>query len=610
MKRRQVLQSAASSFVAALSVGAISNRAEAAALPASYAQGDIGSVIELRSTRPSVNGAKMTVRSYHSGLNVGGGDFIGYLSSGTDDGGTVFAGNGYHWRRVITDPNSLTIVDFGAKPDGKTDSAAAMKAMFAWSQANYPTIGIQLPGGKFFVSQVDMGTAELPFFRVAGGAVNFGYFPSTNLVSDGQKSPLFKVVARRAEISNLVFNGQTNVKTNYQGFFTNTCTGGQFFRGACLRFQYVGGASLSLLDTLDCKIDQFYANNCTNDIVRAGWSGRAAGVWDHSTAIELSNFNIQNCKSGKVFNLPRCTQSIMHNGWIEHCTNPGDISNGQWILDALSLEDCTNPLNARYSRLNQRQTNLQSGSSIDNSNTGTDPSRWLSAWEMGSTRIESFGSDLGGSLRYGHINSQYRLSNNVGTAEWFELGNFFTPTMGDNWEIELFGQTQYNAGSTNQPLTNLISGKTTGGKATIHLQRKGDNKAEATWFGEGSCPVLAVRIEPRSATDTKVFVKINNWTPTIIVLLKSNGKDRFLAGQCLRFDPVMEKGAPGSATENAPARFSLHNGQAGIGGNEEGDLLLATRLVAASSVDTSKAKGYIHVVINGETVAMPYFNIK
>ncbi|WP_413557043.1 amylovoran biosynthesis protein AmsF [Bdellovibrio sp. HCB209] len=611
MKRRQVLQSAASSFVAALSVGAISNRAEAAALPASYSQGDIGSVIELRSTRPSINGAKMTVRSYHSGLNVGGGDFIGYLSTGVDDGGTVFAGSGFHWRRVINDPNNLTIVDFGAKPDGVTDSAAAIKAMYEWSvAANLRQIGVQFPAGRFFVSKVDMGTAEIPFFRLAGASVNFGYFAATTLVSDGKVSPLFKVNARRAEISNMIFDGQINKFTNYQGFYHNTCKGGQFFRGSQLRFQNVGGASLSLVDTLDCKIDQFYANACINDIVRAQWSDQEAGAWDHSTAIELSNFNIQRCTAGKVFNIPRCSQSLISNGWIEHCDNPGDISNGQWIIDALSLEGCTKPLNARYSRLNMRQINLQSGSSIDNSDTGDNPKRWLSAWEMGSTRVESFGAIVDGSLKYGHINSSYKLSNNTGSAEWFQIGNFFTPTMGDSWEIELFGQTQYNAGGGSQALTNLIGGKTTGGKATISLQRKGNNKAEATWSAEGSSPVLAVRIEARTATDTKVYVKINNWTPMISILMKSNGKDRYEAGMCLRFDPVMAKEAPGDATENAPARFSLHNGQAGIGGNENGDLLMASRIVGADSVNTTKAKGYMSVIINGEQVAIPYFALK
>jgi amylovoran biosynthesis protein AmsF len=611
MKRRQVLQSAASSFVAALSIGAISNRAEAAALPASYAQGDIGSVIELRSTRPSINGAKMTVRSYHSGLNVGGGDFIGYLSSGVDDGGTVFAGSGFYWRRVVNDPNNLTIFDFGAKADGTTDAAAAIKAMYAWSKANnLVQIGVQFPAGTFFVSRVDMGTAEISFFRLAGASVNFGYFAATTIISDGKTSQVFKVNARRAELSNLIFKGQIDKFQNYQGFFDNSCEGGQFFRGSQLRFQNVGGASICLMDTLDCKIDQFYANACINDIIRATPSYREAGSWDHCTAVELSNFNVQQCTSGKVLNLPRCTQSIIHNGWIEHCKDPGDISNGQWILDALSLEGCTNPLNARYSRLNSRQINLQSGSSIDNTMTGTNPARWLSAWEMGSSRIESFGAVFEGSLKYNFLTSRFRINNDTGQAAWFELGNFFTPTMGDSWEIELFGQTQYGNGSDTQVLMNPISGKTTGGKAVIHMQHKTDKLAEATWSAEGNSPVLEVRVVPRTATDARVFVKIANWTPIVMVLMKTNGKDRYMAGQCVRFDAVMAAVEPPSSSQVAPQRFSLHNGKAGIGGNEDGDLLLATRLVAASSVDTSKAKGYIHVVINGETVAMPYFAIK
>ncbi|WP_413586824.1 amylovoran biosynthesis protein AmsF [Bdellovibrio sp. HCB274] len=611
MQRRQMLQSAANSLVTALSLATVSRVAEAAPLPANFSQGDIGSVIELRTTRPSVNGAKMTVRSYHSGLNVGGGDFIGYLASGTDDGGTVFAGSGFYWRRVINDPNNLTIFDFGAKADGTTDAAPAIKAMYAWSKANnLVQLGVQLPAGTFFVSRVDMGTAEIPFFRVAGASVNFGYFAATTIISDGKTSQVFKVNARRAELSNLIFKGQIDKFMNYQGFFDNICEGGQFFRGSQLRFQNVGGASLSLMDTLDCKIDQFYANACINDIVRARWSDREAGAWDHSTAVELSNFNVQKCTSGKVLNLPRCTQSIIHNGWIEHCKDPGDISNGQWIIDALSLEGCTNPLNARWSRLNSRQINLQSGSSIDNTMQGTNPSRWLSAWEMGSSRVESFGAAFDGSLKYNFLTSRFRLSNDTGQATWFQLGNFFTPNMGDSWEIELFGQTQYGNGSDTQVLMNPVSGKTTGGRAIIHMQHKTDKLAEASWSAEGNSPVLEVRIVQRSATDTRVFVKIANWTPVVMVLMKTNGKDRFMAGQCIRFDPVMTAENPPSNSPVAPQRFSVHNGKAGIGGNEQGDLLMASRVLTAAQVDTSKAKGYLSVVINGEQVAIPYFDVK
>jgi hypothetical protein len=218
-----------------------------------------------------------------------------------------------------------------------------------------------------------------------------------------------------------------------------------------------------------------------------------------------------------VLNLPRCSQSIIHNGWIEHSEFPGDISNGQWIIDALSIEDCKNPLIAHNSRLNMRQTNLQAGSWIDNSMEGE---RWLNIWEMGSTRVESYGVAIDGSLKYNYITSRFRLANNTNQETWFELGNFYSPTVGDSWEIEVFGQSQFNNGTANQPLMNVIDGKGTGGRAVIHLQRKTKN-AEASWSAEGSSPVVDVRFEPRSETDTKVFVKLAGWTPTTAILIKS-----------------------------------------------------------------------------------------
>ncbi|MRS17747.1 amylovoran biosynthesis protein AmsF [Enterobacteriaceae bacterium RIT692] len=568
--------------------------------------GEIPSVEELRKTRPLFAGAKIKLKSWHEGLEVGGGEFVGTFGDGKDDGGVNFSGNGFTWRRVVEDFNRLTLFDFGAIADGKTDTAPAIKAMYQWSIDASQQICVQFPAGTFFVSECDFGDEGRRFFRISGAMVNFGYFPATTLVSDGRSEFLFQVNARWTEISNLNFNGNTDKRPNKQGLFRNTCPGGQFFRGACLRFNQVGGVSLSLLDTLDCKIDQWYANACTGDVIKASWSGQKAGAWDHSTAIELSNFNAQHCKGGMVLNLPRCSQSIIHNGWIEHSDFPGDISNGQWIVDALSIEDCKNPLNARNSRLNMRQTNLQSGSWIDNSLEGE---RWLNIWEMGSTRVESYGVAIDGSLKYNYITSRFRLTNNSDQQTWFELGNFYSPTVGDSWEIEVFGQSQFNNGTANQPLMDVINGKGTGGRAVIHLQRK-KNKAEASWSAEGSSPVVDVRFEARSDTDTKVYVKLAGWTPTTAVLIKSTAKDRFLTGQCARVDAVMDKGAPGSGAQQAPQRFSLHNGKAGIGGNEQGDLLMASRALKPEQVDTREPKGFISVVINGEQVAMPYFTVK
>ena len=566
--------------------------------------GEIPSVEELRKTRPLFAGAK--IKLWHEGLEVGGGEFVGTYGDARDDDGVIFSGSGFYWRRVVEDFNRLTLFEFGAIADGKTDAAPAIKAMYQWSLDNSQPICVQFPAGKFFVTGCDFGEEEQRFFRISGAMVNFGYFPATTLVSDGRSDFVFKVKARWTEISNLNFNGQNDKRPNRQGLFSNTCPGGQFFRGACLRFNRVGGTSISLLDTLDCKIDQWYADTCTGDVIKAGWSGQKAGAWDHSTAIELSNFNAQRCTGGMVLNLPRCSQSIIHNGWIEHSEHPGDISNGQWIIDALSLEDCKNPLNARNSRLNMRQTNLQSGSWIDNSLQGE---RWLSIWEMGSTRVESYGVAIDGSLKYNYITSRFRLSNNTNQATWFELGNFYSPDVGDSWEIELFGQSQFSPGTDNAPMMEVTGGKQTGGRAVIQLQRK-TQKAEASWSAEGSSPVLEVRLVARSDTDTKVWVRLAGWTPATVVLIKSTAKDRFMTGRCARVDATMVKGTPGNGSQQAPQRFSLHNGKAGIGGNEQGDLLMASRELKPEQVDTRQPKGFVSVVINGEQVAMPYFALK
>ncbi|MBE5252416.1 phage tailspike protein [Mixta mediterraneensis] len=570
--------------------------------------GEIPSVEELRNTRPLFEGAKIKLKSWHAGFEVGGGEFVGSFQNAKDDGGVTFAGQGFHWRRVVEDYNRLTLFDFGAIADGKTDTAPAIKAMYQWSQQAGLQICVQFPAGTFFVTACNFGPDYMRFFRISGAMVNFGYFPATTLVSDGKSEFVFEVNTRWVEISNLIFNGNTDTHPNKQGLFRNICPGGQYFRGSCLRFSRVGGTALSLQDTLDCKIDQWYASRCTGDVIKSGWSGQKQGKWDHSTAIELSNFNAQHCSGGKVLNLPRCGQSIIHNGWIEHCDYPGDIYNGQWIVDALSIEDCKNPLIAHNTRLNMRQTSLQSGSWIDYSAQGD---RLLSIWEMGSTRVESYGVAIDGSLNYNYITSRWRLENNTNQQTWFELGSLYSPDVGDAWEIEIFGQAQFSNGTNSQSLMNVVNDKTTGGRAVIHVQRK-KGKSEASWSAEGSCPVVEVRYVAPHDTDVRIFVKLAGWTPAAVVLVKSTGKTRFDTGRCARVNAKMVKASPpgGDGSQKAPQRFSLHNGKAGIGANEEGDLLLASRALSDDQVDTRKPAGFVSVVINGERVAMPYFAIK
>lgn len=51
----------------------------------------------------------------------------------------------------------------------------------------------------------------------------------------------------------------------------------------------------------------------------------------------------------------------MRNVWIEHTTNPGDLSDGGWNIETLNIEDCGTPLNLNNARVVMRHINLQAG---------------------------------------------------------------------------------------------------------------------------------------------------------------------------------------------------------------------------------------------------------
>ncbi|MBN1084134.1 hypothetical protein JNO12_02570 [Erwinia aphidicola] len=118
---------------------------------------------------------------------MGGGLFVYDMLDTTtphDHGVVIQTPGGKRWKRVLTDYNEVTVVHFGALADGKTDCKQAVEWMWNWSKRVNPTLGIKFPAGKFMLSKFDISAAEVPKFRVAGEHVNFGYYPSTELVSD------------------------------------------------------------------------------------------------------------------------------------------------------------------------------------------------------------------------------------------------------------------------------------------------------------------------------------------------------------------------------------------------------------------------------------------
>lgn len=489
----------------------------------------VTTIAELRNHEPAGDGDMVVVSEYEAGSGTGGGIFIfdhADMKSIDDHGLILVTPKGARWKRRLSDYNEVNVAFFGARGDGKTDCINAVKLMWQWSQKNAPSIGIKFPAGNFKISSFDISNREVTFFRLAGHQVNSGYYAATNLFSDRKNNEfMFKVNARYMEISGLTINGEsTAASPNTKGFYKNIIQAGQFVRVAEVRFLNLGGRGLDMLDTLDCKINQWYASNCSGTVIYAGWSDNPNGKWDHTTAIELSNFNIQHGSKSPAIDLQRATQSLIWNGWIEHTEFPGDISNGQWIINALSVEDCHNPLKCHYSRIVNTQLNLQSGSSLDFSQAGN---KWtsLSDYELGDTHIENHGLKTSGTLSCDYFSSDCKMDNRTDKEKWFFLGELTHSVNTTQTRIHIAGTAGFNNMSETQ--TGYTS-RTAEGSADIYLQKIADREYVGCWNGQGSVPVTRVLIEASdNGKSSKVYIKIAKYTGFCASFIETNDFNHF-----------------------------------------------------------------------------------
>lgn len=576
--------------------------------------GQVQSIADLRLLKPTKDGARVSVRGWNAGSTLGGGEFIGHLnktwSDGRkDDGGVIFTSSkDWYWERVVNDVQDLNITHFGAV-QGTTadkDCAAAFLAMFNWSQTQGGYLPVRFPAGNFYLSKFEK-TSEFARLRVCGtGNAYYGYFGTTTLYSNTDAKDgdiLFSVNTRWVEFSNLIFDGRSTDKApNLKGFYKNIIAGGQYFRASCIRWTQVGGNVIDILDALDTKIDQWYASKCTGDVIKGYWSGRTAGNWDHMTAVELTNFNVQSCTKGKVLNLPRCTQSFIYNGWIEHCDNPGDLSNGGWIIDGLQIEDCKgSPLKLTYARIVTRVLGLQSGSTISYEVQDGDQ-EWLSEYERGKVDINPQGVFIDSVLEASVVSSRYRMSNNTAVAKWFCVGKFFTPKKGDSWEVNLVGCG--NNLSVSQGMDDIDSVRQGGGNTLIRLQAK-DGSHQATLMPTGSSPLAAARVFANGGNYFTLFVQLKPYTYNIVPLITATGLTRMEAGVSLfwRADCTEVKNlddgtdyfttlvtdASKQKLSDIQEQWSIGS-KAGVGASGDGELILKGKT----------EKGYLRVKINGK----------
>lgn len=578
---------------------------------------EVNSFAELRTTVPSKSGEVAILKRYYDKDSSfrGGADFVGFLSTTVlkDDGGTVAIGNGFYWKRTINDPTEVNILHFGAKGDGVTDDTDAFKRMLAWTQT-YNTyvkaLPVRFPGGRFLISPIDLSDTEIPFFGLLGDDLELGSLPRTTIVSDKSANTVFKVKARRTAIKGIVWNGQASADTtakvtilpeqcsNNQPFFENTCIEGQTVNISCFRAQSTGGTVFKLQDTLDSKFDQIYTTSTFSRVFDVGWSNSPNGVWDHSTAIELSNANFQSGYGDATLYMPRMTQGILRNVWIEHTRNPGDLSDGGWTIDTLNIEDCGTPLNLNNARVIMRQINLQAGAKISNDLAA---GKWLSTFEYGYRRDENHGSYLTGSLRVGYF-SGYKVVNNTDTDNWYRLGQLYFPAPNQAWVMELIGKadTTTPSGTAGSPVNLPGTGRT-----LINLQRLETVWADAYHMGQPS--VMDIRYNRVGTTYAVVWVKLRANSGETMFNLKTTGPTRFDTGSCSLFQSDMSvvTDITKVGTLKPAARFGMHNGLAGIGANEKGVVTLAT--AAGTPANKTAPTGFVLININGVDRKVPYY---
>ncbi|HBZ15493.1 MAG TPA: hypothetical protein DEO73_07010 [Pantoea sp.] len=576
-------------------------------------------IAELKATEPSAPGEIASVLEYTRGTKNGGGVFI-YDATDTksiDDGGLIFVTPGNkRWKRVLFDYNAVTVLDFGAVADGKTDCIDAVKRMFAWSQRVLPSAGIRFTAGVFSMSTFDISDTEINRFKVTGASVNFGYFPTTTLLFNWNTQPrglhFFKVKARYVEISGFVVKGMSSNSGedggsafNKVGFFANIITGGQFLRVSSMEFRYLGGRALDLIDTLDCKIDQFYSRGCQDSIVYARWSDQERGAWDHSTAIELSNFNLQGSTIKPTLDLPRCTQSFIRNGWIEHAEYAGDLTNGQWVIEGLAIESTQYPLKLGYCRATIIQKSIHNQSAgFDYSTEGIEPWTLISEGDRGVLEISDWGAVIQGSLNYDVITSQHHMDNRKDADQWFYVGEFNFSGSSTQIHVRIVGTAQYLSQSETQT---DFSNRTPEGSANIYLQARDNADSIGSWHSEGSSPVVKVHISG-PGTRTKLYVKIAAYTGFSIALVETNGKDRYQAGLCFIFRKSYTAcSAEESKTLDAEkvVAFEQHwigNKNVGFGYNDNKELLLhgPTFEKAVQDADGKwRTRRFLKVRVNG-----------
>lgn len=601
----------------------------------------------LRLTRPQHEGQRVKLESYVEGKFLGGGEFVGHLTAATDNGGTIAAGSGFHWKRTL-DNSDLNVTHFGAVMDGVTDDMLAVRRMHNWSVTIDATFGpgVRIPAGSIALSSTDLGNSEIPSFKIKGPDVEFGVAPMVRVipVSKTTLTPMFRFKARRTEITGLALIGTGSV----QPWFINTVTRGSYVRITSIVCRGTGGRAFQFIDTIDCKIDQIYSYSCTAGIVWVTWSNENPGVWDHPTAIELTNANFSSQTGEFAFSAIRCGQSIMHNVWFTACQRGFDISQGGWTMNTVIAEGPpassgggTNYAGqaklveismriAQGATLGREDTDTGWDASMDAGpiNNGSKPSWVTNAMDQGRLVLDTpiVAQSNGFSRGYDLPLATQRFLNSTGNEKWIYIGKVVNNnTQGATFEIDLQGANGYDSiGTPTHPGTTGFGG----GRALIRGQLKqaveSTSSLQLSWHGEGACPIKEVRYV-HSWQNFDVYVRVGAFTRVMSMQLRGDGVGRDRSGSPFYFRKGSNDAidiATIANTRVAAKIWAINGGAAGTGVTntglgmnlDTGQILLASPEVGTNAalflnVRNNYQQRYVPIQDSNESIRAPRYTL-
>lgn len=577
-------------------------------LAASNGFGKIGQVstfASLREITPDFSGQSILLQAHQGGwaaqrVPEGGGIFDAVNQKLSDDGGFV-AQVSNTWAWVRRKPkHEATLLDYGAITGESYDCATALLAM-------HSALGFAaLAPGDFGLSTISDSTIST--FNFHGAVANYGRtnLSRLHLIGTGSDTAL---EMKTAQVTNI---GGFDLHCNsYAGiFYDNTAKiGGKFYNIEKMVIRQSGNVVFNMTDTLDTLLCQIYSYSCAGSILKGRWDNEVSLAWDHNTAIAIRDCNFNGSTGMHALDLPRVMQGRMDNVWFQDCDKPADLSQGQWDINTLCLENPSNPIYGKYARLNITAPDyIGDNAKIDYDKSDYDPSwddgdlnngsmpSWVtSGYEAGQLVINNKTIQLNGELTVKAQTPLYRLPDSSQDT-WVYVGTLVLTSIGIEAELTFLGSNQFNAASTT-PTDPRTSGQG-GGRSVVRVQHKGTTEGlTVTWFNEGSGPVQDVMYSQPYNTDINIYVKQNAYTYKTGLFLKATDFNRLEQGATFQFTPylsVVSDISSVSGLKDAPAFWGVNNGSTGAGVAMDLD---SGRLLYHGALDSSGTK--IPMVING-----------